>query len=277
MELGRRLGSTNWEHDQLFSATELSMDLADFADVEHNIPALKGMQENLPHKTMAQIATRTLEARLLRFRGEWEEAVPALHACLEENKQHGFAWMAAGLVSTLSDLLLEMERVEDAEQVLNSFVMDHPEISPVDRIFSVMMLGAVRIRQGRIDEARKLLEDGHHMVEKYSTSSGKALVFYTQARLQVAQGEWQAAFETFDQLASILQGNGARWYQARIYREWADAHASRAEAGDAEQAVALYHRAIQIYKDLKLPRYIDRVGDKLKTVLPPDEARRPAS
>jgi hypothetical protein len=156
-----------------------------------------------------------------------------------------------------------MGRMDEVERIIGTYHKDHPDISPIDRIIPLFLMSIIRGQQAKFDDAVKLLEEGRQLVQTHSTTSGLAYMEYTQARLHIVKKEWQAGFDAFSNLADLLQKSGARWYQARLYGEWADACLLRGGPDDPASAVSFYKKAILIYQDINLPRYIERMEARI--------------
>lgn len=266
-ELAQRIGIASWEHGQLVAVTELSFDLGDFTAIEDALPILKRLQEDIPNPDYATLLTRTIEARLLRFKGEWEQALAYLKECLDETLQQGMTWMAAGINVNHGDLLLEMDRLEEAAQVLAADLGSQDEIQHIDQLIQIFTLAAVRMRQGRLRDAQELMEHGRALVQAQQTLAGQAYLLYAEARLAVAERRWEEAIKLFGELFDLTQRLNTRWYQARVLHEWGQAHSMRGSPGDADRAITLTRQAIKTYQALRLPRYVSRLEEELQGML----------
>jgi len=266
-ELAQRIGIAAWEHDQLVAVTELSFDLGDFKAIDEALPILKRLQEEIPNPEYSRLLSRTIQARLHRFKGEWKEAVLQLNECLGLARQRGMTWMAAGINVNLGDLLLEMGNLEEAERVLNTDIGSIEDIQYIDQLIQIFTFAAVYMRQNRLKDAQQLMEKGRAMVKSQPTFSGQAYLHYAEGRLAVAEKRWEDAFRLFEELVQLTEQLNTRWYQARVYHEWAQAYHLRNLEGDSGQAIKLLRRALEIYSDLNLPQFMTLVEEKLQQLI----------
>lgn len=261
-EVARQMGLAQWEHDQLVALAEIAFDLSQFDTVAPLVEEIRSVWPRLHDTRLPQLAVRTVEARLLRFQGDWEKAAVELRACLDEAVRRKLYWMAAGLMSTLGDLLLEMGRLEDAGQVL-SLEFAPEEISPIDMIMPRLMRGVMNFHQGDMEAGRKQIAEARPVVERFRTATGAALVMYAEIHQALTEQDLETALARFAALAQSTEHLGARWWQARLNREWALALAGRGAPDDREQAAGLFRKAAKLFTELKMPLYAARCDEGL--------------
>jgi len=160
-----------------------------------------------------------------------------------------------------------MGNLEEAERVLNTDIGSIEDIQYIDQLIQIFTLAAVYMRQNRLKDAQQLMEKGRAMVKSQPTFSGQAYLHYAEGRLAVAEKRWEDAFRLFEELVQLTEQLNTRWYQARVYHEWAQAYHLRNLEGDSGQAIKLLRRALEIYSDLNLPQFMTLVEEKLQQLI----------
>jgi glycosidase len=167
--------------------------------------------------------------------------------------------LAAGINVVLAELLLELYQDEEAEKLLLETIQFGPQAPPDDLAISRLLLSLVRMHQGRLEEARHLIDETRADVHEKPFFGGQAYLKWAEVHLAVTEQNWTEAFAGYQALEEIAAKLGIPWYRARILAEWAEILISRGEAGDSMLAAKLYDQASQIFQQLGLPSYIDNV------------------
>lgn len=262
-QVAQRMGMIVWEHNMLASVVDISFELGDITTIEDTLPELSKMVPYIAHPEYAVLLNHFIEARLLRFKGEWHQAAAHLSECQREAKGHKLLWLAGSINVVLGDLLYEMNQLEQAKQVMAETLQLGTVALPNDYAIASLVLCAIYIRQNHLKEARQLLENTRYAVASRPFFGSEAILKWTEARLAVAEGRWQEAFAIFAALEAALFRLSVPWYRARILEEWAEAHLRRGEKQDLSRAQAIILQAEKIYDELGLPRYIERLQKKI--------------
>jgi hypothetical protein len=124
-----------------------------------------------------------------------------------------------------------------------------------------------RAKQGEIEAARQLLLSVRaRLAGKPLSLVGAVQMGWAEANLQAAEKRWPEAWASFAYVVDQLTRVGARWYRAQVLRDWAEAHLTRGEAGDAEHARELLRQAMAEYEAMGAPIYAGRVQQKLNEI-----------
>jgi len=254
-EVAHRLGIPDWEHSMLASVVDICFLMGDLAYIQTVLDELKALLKRIPNPENSALSNRFIEARIHRFKGEWEEALPEMRQCSQEAKQRDLIALAAGINVLLGELLLELNETEEAEKVLLENLQFGEKAQQDDRAITPLLLSSVRIHQGRLEEARTLIESIRPTIKSKRILGGEAFLLWSEAQLASAEKKWEQAFAfygTIDNLASQL---GLPWYRARILAEWAGIQLQRGQSGDLPRAIELYDQSIAIFQQLGLPLY----------------------
>jgi glycosidase/tetratricopeptide (TPR) repeat protein len=260
-ETAQKLGIPDWEHSMLTGVVDISFLLGDLAYIETLFAELKALLKRIPNPGNAILLNRFIQARMHRFKGEWDEALPEMRVCSEEAKQRQLIYLAAGINVLLAELLLEMDRPEEAEPVLLETIQFGKYANEDDQSIAHLLLSAVRTRQSRLEEARQLIEETRVKVNARPFLGSGAFLLWSDARLASAEQNWEQAtsfYETLDQMTARL---GLPWYRARILADWANVYLQRGEPEDQSRAEEHFDQSIQVFEQLGLSLYVDRMKD----------------
>jgi ATP/maltotriose-dependent transcriptional regulator MalT len=183
-------------------------------------------------------ACRTVHADVLLATGRWPEAEEALERALATHARYIPA-MDAPTVATLAELRVRQGRLAEAEKLLAGRE-EHP--------FSLRALALLRIAGNRPQEAVALLERGLRATEGDAIRATQLLAPLVDGRL--ASGDTAGAAAAADELARLAQESGIRLVGAR-----ADLAAARVAAatGSAADAAEPARRALAAFSALLMP------------------------
>ena len=88
-------------------------------------------------------------------------------------------------------------------------------------------------------------------------------MLWSESHLALLEGQWSQALTAFQATFDTLGSVKARWYQARVRIDWAEAHLARGESGDRERAVALLREAEAEFEAMGAHGYLERVRRRL--------------
>jgi ATP/maltotriose-dependent transcriptional regulator MalT len=191
------------------------------------------------HGTMPLLgACRTIHADVLVARGRWPEAERALESALETHAR----WvpqMSAPTIATMAELRIRQGRLTEAERLLAGRE-EHPS--------SLRALAQLRIADGQPKVAAALLERGLSAVEGDTVATTQLLAPLVDARL--ACGDADGAATAAARLAELARQSRIRLAEAR-----AELAAARIEVagGRAADAAEPARRALASFGRLAMP------------------------
>jgi tetratricopeptide (TPR) repeat protein len=262
-ELAQQMGIAAWEHDYLAAVVDVSLSSGDFAVVEEALVTLRRLEEAIPNPERAAFYTLTLEAELTRRRGEWEAAISLLQRSQAKARQQDNPKFLISTNVALADTYLGLDRLAEAGQALTDALQALRDQPDGESVALVGLLSVLRARQGRLEEAHRLLAQARDHLGPEPNPGDQAAVSWAEAHLAAAESRWPAALAAFADAAERITQAGDRWYRARVLADWAAAHLARGEPGDRDRAQELLDEALQIFQDLQVPRYVALIQDRL--------------
>jgi len=199
---------------------------------------------------------RTIHADVLVARGRWPEAERALESALQTHA--GFLpELGAPTVATMAELRIRQGRLDEAERLLAGRA-EHPS--------ALRALAHLRIADGHPGVAAALLERGLSAVDGDAVGITQVLAPLVDARL--ASGNLDGAAVAADQLADVARGSGIRLAGAR-----ADLAAARVElaAGRPREAAEAARRALAEFSRLTMPLDVGEARLELARALAADQ------
>jgi DNA-binding NarL/FixJ family response regulator len=183
-------------------------------------------------------ACRTVHADVLLATGRWHEAEDALQGALATHARY-VPEMAAPTVATLAELRVRQGRLGEAERLLAGRE-EHPS--------SLRALALLRIAEDRPRVAVALLERGLRATE--GDAIGEAQLLAPLVDAQLARGDTERAAAAADALARLAELSGIRLVAAR-----ADLAAARVAVvgGARAEAAEAARRALAAYTALLMP------------------------
>ncbi len=194
------------------------------------------------HGTMPLLGVcRTVHADVLVARGRWPEAEHALEEALEAHARYIPA-MGASTVASMAELRVRQGRLAEAEKLLAGRE-EHPA--------SLGALAHLRIADGRPQVAGALLERALGAAEGNAIRTAQLLAPLVEARL--AGGDVEGAKVAAEQLAELAETSGIRMVEARA--RLAAAHVSLA-AARPEDAAEPARLALVAFGRLGMPLHL---------------------
>ncbi|MDE3090540.1 MAG: hypothetical protein KGJ80_14255 [Chloroflexota bacterium] len=262
-DLDHRMGRASGELWRLSLATFQSLNLGELAEVEEILPSLRLLKSQIAEPGTGGLYFSGLEATLLRYRGELDEAIPHTRVNQKLTREKGDLQTLGALNNLLADMMIELERWDEAEQALK----ESTEIG--DRLIGAAVpprcqLSTVYARQGRVDDAKQILEEARAKARDNPPPMQSFWLSLASARLASAQTQWQEAFAAYENATKFLRERGIRWIYAQTLREWAGAHLARNAPGDRERARELLSEALEEFEEMKVEKYAEKVRQGLR-------------
>jgi tetratricopeptide (TPR) repeat protein len=256
-DLAQRAGLIAWEAGYERDIAETCMDLGDLAGAEAAIAALQRLQPALANADFAEVSIRALQALLMRYRGELEEAIEQA-----ETSRAAFQpqWERRTLIlidAGLADVYLELQRWQPAEALLDEALRLNEQDAAGDRLVPLCMLSVAYAGQGRLDEARQALEAARQSRSAHRVRLNTGRVLWAEAHLAVAEGRPEAAEAALAALLELARELETRWLEARILHSWGEMTPDTAAGRD------LLRQAHALYVQMGAIRYVEMVSARL--------------
>ena len=181
---------------------------------------------------------RTIHAGVLLAAGRWPEAEHALEDALETHSRY-VPQMGAPTVGTLAELRIRQGRVAEAERLLAG-AAEHPA--------ALRGLALLRLADGRPNAAVALLERGLRGTENNAVRATQLLAPLVDGRL--ACGDAEGAGVAADELAELAESTGIRLIHARARLAAARVQLATGRAAEAAESA---RRALAAFEALAMP------------------------
>ena len=267
VDITRQRGVLQEEVFTLLGLMSISLDLGELKHVKDTFPALEEMANKLANPRGVQVELTVLRSVLQFLDGSWEEALQTIHSCLQETRHHGDLQNLLNLDMNLASLTIELHAIgqpvdwEDAESALVE-ALELCERGLGDTVSPLCQLTEIRIRQGRLQEAKHLLKQAEIAVGSRPIIWLDILLLWAKGNLAVANRQWLQAFSAFENAYSIVARLGHRWYWGKTLISWADALVTRGEPADLERARGLLREAFAIFEQAGASGYAQWVERK---------------
>jgi serine phosphatase RsbU (regulator of sigma subunit)/class 3 adenylate cyclase len=275
-ELQRLRGNPAGELLGLGGMVGVLLESGNFEEVEATLPVMRQLLNELAYPGPAAFHIRISEALLRRYRGELAEAAQMLLALQTEERQRGNLQNLMDIDVHLAEIVLESRDFPDQagagiDEWVDAEAALAEAIEICDRwsaggIRPRCLLGMVYIGQGQFDDARRLLSEAQNRVGTQLAAPDEGWPSIAEARLAAADARWPEALALFETAAGTYARLGMRWQRARVLLEWAEAHSSRREPTDLEQARALLQEASSLFAGMGISFYSNLAKDRLQTL-----------
>jgi serine phosphatase RsbU (regulator of sigma subunit) len=268
-ELGRQRGALAEELFSSVSALDVSLGRGELEVVAEGLEALEDRMGDLPDPESTYLETYGIRAEWLWMHGEWDEAFRLLRACRSQARQRGNLQMRQNFAMSLVKSWLELERAgrvvdwAEAEEAMDE-VIEISEHGFGGTVWPFGQLVVLRARQGRLEDAHRVLADVRGMVAEQPTPWNKASLGMAEMEVAAAEERWGGALAAAEEVTSLFASTGVRWFWARVLQDRAEIHVSRGEPADLERAGALLREAQSAFAEMGSPFYAGLVEKRLQ-------------
>jgi serine phosphatase RsbU (regulator of sigma subunit)/tetratricopeptide (TPR) repeat protein len=270
-KLSRTRGVVSEEALSRMSAIGHSLTLGDLAAAQAGLTSLEDLAQALPSSDAIHLEMQSIRAALFWTKGEWPQALRLLRLCQAEARQRGNLQMLLNTNTQLAFLLLEVEaagqQIDWAE--VETTIRETIEIVDRglgDRVWPRCLLSATWARQGRSQEAKKMLAEARAQSKLQPSAWHEQSLRLAEAELALSDQQWDRALVEAEAVAAFQIQRGRRWTWAQTLRQWAEIHLHRGAPADLEQAQTLLREARAAFREMGATGYIDRVNDQLEIV-----------
>jgi tetratricopeptide (TPR) repeat protein len=274
-ELYGQVGRTVEQAYVLVNVATDSQLLGEFNEAEAALSSVCQLLSQVTEAGVAAYNARFCQVWLLGHRGEWAEAARLARALQTDTRERSPTFLGvAGYL--LAWVVLESYALgegapagewpeAEAAAAEATEVLDHLPFY-VYRVETRTVLGALHICQGRLEEARRALEQAQERARAQPSGWDQQSLLWLEARLASAERRWPEALAAFETLAGIHERLGWRWRRARALLDWAEAHLARGQAADIERARDLLQDAQMAFEEMGIPRYAAVAQNRLQAL-----------
>ncbi|HEY4640470.1 MAG TPA: tetratricopeptide repeat protein [Thermoanaerobaculia bacterium] len=218
-----------------------------------------------------------LLARVLRFAGGPQRALPLLETAQERFEGRGAARMASACITERGDCLRDLGRLEDAASAYEEAIArDEEDKAERDVAVGKGQLGTVRLGQRRYEEALTAYTEARERFTQLDEPGSVATIWHQTGMVYQDMGATEAAEETYRKSLALKVRLGDVAGQADTLSQLGNLYDD--VLGHPEEAAAFYFQAATKYVELKdeasegLVR--NNLAETLRKLSRLDEARR---
>jgi hypothetical protein len=266
-ELDRKRGEVVGEFFYAFNAADCSVSLGDFAAAEEALLSLRQLADRIKDPgIIITMRLRGLEAVLLKYRGDLAVGIEGMQSVRDEARSSGDLQTLAEIDGQLIFVYLsEGFGGEDEIEATLRELADLGERGLGTAVLAQCMRGVRLARQGEPEAGRRLITAARDQaVEQGELVRWEPYLSWCEAHLALLEEQWPEALAAFKATFDALGDAKARWYQARLLVDWAEAHLARGEAGDYERGLELLREAEAEFDAMGAHGYVERVRGRLK-------------
>ena len=273
-ELQRLRGNSAGELLGLGGMAGVLVESGNFAELEATLPVMHQLLNELANPGPAAFHIRINEALLRRCRGELAEAAHMLRALQSEERQRGNLQNLVDIDVHLAEIVLASHALPD-QAGIGEWADAEAALAEAIEICDRWSLPGIRPRcllsmvctnQGRFADARRILSEAQERVDPQPTAPDEGWPSLAEARLAAAEARWAEALALFETVAGIYERLGMRWQRAHVLQQWAEAHSSRREPTDLEQARTLLQEASSLFAGMGISFYTNLAKDRLRAL-----------
>ena len=273
VQLSRQMGSIAQEMLVLFNMAEVHLAMGELNNAQATLSRMRQLATELDEPDSPDNRICRLEAAVLLHQGRWNQAASLLRKAQAEARRRNELQALSNTDLLLARALLEahslapepalsdwgeLERIVSEAEELGRAIGDADSA-----VWCRSYLMAVKIGQGRLEEARGLLAQGRALFQDWPFPLVEVPLRWGEARLAMAERRWAEALAALESLAESCAQGGMRWEQARTLVDWAAALASRGGAADISRARSLLQESHDMFHKMGLSRYAELVQERL--------------
>ncbi|MBN2149059.1 MAG: protein kinase [Anaerolineales bacterium] len=262
-ELSQKMGILSWAHDNLGTATFISLSMGDFTTAEASLNEIDTLSKStiIPEKSRHYHDTIIVTLKLMR--GEWSLGIELLDQMQAQAAQEDDQHLLSQIMTWKGQAYLEMKDYHSALSWLEKATSLADQHNLDDKFSPRMLACLTLLAQGEVQAARSKYAETQSIPQFETIQELWLDKKWCESALAVAEGRWEEAIAGYQEMETHLTRAGRRWHLARVLLDWGEAFARHAAQGDAQKARSLYQQAIEIFTQLDANGYVQMALDLL--------------
>jgi tetratricopeptide (TPR) repeat protein len=267
-ECARLRGATQEELFSLVVAAGASLTLGELKTADALVSSIEQLSKTLLNPDQVKLEVESIKFGIYLLQGNLQQTLELLDDLQVEARKRGDLQQLYNFCNNTANAYIIMDRVEGVDDWSKA---EHASLEAVeisnrgvgDQVDSRCILGLILVRQGRLAEARQLLEEAHQKAISPSIVWQEQALLNLERDLAGAEARWEQALAAAESVCNLFAQIGARWPWAYSLYEWAEVHLARAEPVDFERGRALYREALTLFRDMGADFYADLLEERL--------------
>jgi tetratricopeptide (TPR) repeat protein len=262
LELARQMGDV--ELELFFSANDLwsRVFLGRPHEAEERLVEPLELIEIIPDPGAGGRTLRSFEAFLLLTKGEFKSALQRLETVIQDDrKANDLHSLRTALVFKVL-LLGSIGEDQQVEEILQE-ALEVAKTLGVG-VFQNCVASVLASRRGNVDKAQEYLETARQIIGDSQPVFWRGInIAQAEAHIFAAKGNWEAAWEKFNQLRISLEKKKIRWHYAWYAANWSDMIFLRGEAEMISRAKELLEEVRSEFEAMGAHGWVKWVDEKL--------------
>jgi tetratricopeptide (TPR) repeat protein len=267
VDQAQRIGNQPWEFSYLLGLVNTDYLLGDFDVAREEITRLRQLEQaaSLPSHSVDKI--ELFEALLTAVNGDFENAVQQLLRCIEEARKTEKAEVLSNGLNELAELLIEMDRLEEAEPLLAEVESLTGNEMRSTYFMAHLLRARIACKKANFAETKRHIQQAHSLLGQFPYPMEQIQIAFEEAKLAGAEKRWEDADRFYRKVIEFLKKSGVQFFLAKVEIEWADLHIARGTPEDSVKAKTLLQDALKFFEGKKLDYYAGQATQRLKTLI----------
>jgi predicted ATPase len=262
-QAAQQTGASNNDFDMLTSIIQIDRMLGDMDSADRGIEELKKIKDNTPNPVVSDYLIRFSEVYRNRTYGELEQAITGFIELLAVKNHEINEKLLSTTLLTLTDALIEVGKFKDAKERLDEFQkMNEPE-SLDHKLDYYNLRQQVLLGLGQVEKAHMQIDLAVRHRIPIPSKMDDATIDRMRARQAAAEKDWKTAIQSYNDLVEVMVKCKSRLTQADLLVEYAKYLQEKGESEDLVIARLKLLQARQLYEDMKLSYYVEKVDQKM--------------
>jgi tetratricopeptide (TPR) repeat protein len=267
VDQAQRIGNQPWEFSYLLGLANTDYFLGDFDVVREEITRLRQLEQVTPITGHSADEIKLFEALLTAVNGDFKNAVQQLLKSNEEDRKTGDTENLSNGLNQLAELLIEMDRLEEAEPPLAEVETLTGNEMRSTHLMTHLLRARIACKKADFAETKRHIQEAHSLLGQFPYPLKQIQIIFEEAKLAGAEKRWEDSDRFYQQVTKFLKKSGAQFLLAKVETEWADLYIVRGSPEDTAKAKALLQDALRFFQVKKLDYYTGQTTQRLQTLI----------
>jgi predicted ATPase/predicted Ser/Thr protein kinase len=266
VDIARQVGN---REEEMFYLSNIVMYLLlenQIRAAENEESALRNLLKSIPDAGMGAAAFNHFYSILLMEQGNLDQAIEFTLNKLEHERKTGDLQRLEGSLSIIVQISLITDDFEHGKPAAEEMVL-LSEKGMASVVEAHSFLSVIFSREGDTHQARvHYLLAAAEMDKTQITYFDKIWIRLAQAELSAAEGKWEEAWVTYEELIRFAAEINFLWNVTLAKLAWISAHLRRGEPEDLKEAKEMLTEALSGFQEMGADGFVELVQEKLNTL-----------